>query len=86
MESDNETSEAESYSSAGSSFAPGTPRRVSSHLRELRRTVEKRKAKVALNTKEKQEKKERQYPELIPTAKGDLGTIEEEEEDQAMAE
>ena len=59
MESDNETSEAESYSSAGSSFAPCTPRLVSSHLRELRRTVEKQKAKVALNAQEKQERKER---------------------------
>ena len=55
-------------------------------LRDIRRTVEKRKAKVAHNAKEKKENKERKYPELIPKAKGDLGTIGEDEEDQAMAE
>ena len=81
-----DTSDSESYSSAGSSYTPDRPRIITPDLRDLRRNVEKRKARVAQNAEDKKKRKEKKYPDLVPKAKGDLGTIGEEEEDQAVAE
>ena len=61
-----DTSDSEYCSSAGSSYTSEGQRKETPELKRLRCTVEKRKARIAEKAKEKKEKMEHNYPELIP--------------------
>ena len=80
-----DSSDSESCTSEASYRSAKGQRFVTPVLQSLRQQVEKRKARVAQNERDKREKLLHRYPELA-RAKGDLGAIGEDEEDQTKAE
>ena len=80
------TSGSEFYDSDASSFTSEASRPETPELQSLRRRAERAKARVTNKAKEKKDHWEKKFPEAVPKAKGDLGALDEEEEDDLRAE